>query len=67
MDGLDGLMGGVAVIVSAFFCVITFTQGSHFVYITSYTILAGTIGFLFFNFPPARIFMGSLRVRPGSL
>jgi len=60
MDGLDGLMGGVAVIVSAFFCVITFAEGSHFVYIASYTILAGTIGFLFFNFPPARIFMGDV-------
>ena len=60
MDGLDGLMGGVAVIVSAFFCVITFAEGSHFVYIASYTIFAGTIGFLFFNFPPARIFMGDV-------
>jgi len=60
MDGLDGLMGGVAVIVSAFFCVITFTQGSHFVYITSYTLLAGALGFMFFNFPPARIFMGDV-------
>ena len=35
MDGLDGLAGGVAVIVSAFFCFITLSQGSTFVYITS--------------------------------
>ena len=60
MDGLDGLAGGVAVIVSAFFCAITFTQGSNFVYITCYTLLAGTLGFLVFNFPPARIFMGDV-------
>jgi len=60
MDGLDGLMGGVGVIVSAFFCAITFFQGSTFVYITSYTLLAGTAGFLLYNFPPARIFMGDV-------
>jgi UDP-GlcNAc:undecaprenyl-phosphate GlcNAc-1-phosphate transferase len=30
MDGLDGLAGGVALIASLFFCVITFMQGSYF-------------------------------------
>ena len=60
MDGLDGLAGGVAVIVSAFFCMITLSQGSTFVYITSYTILAGTLGFLVYNWVPARIFMGDV-------
>lgn len=60
MDGLDGLIGGVAVIVSLFFMIITYSQGSHFVYITSYTILAGALGFLFLNMPPAKIFMGDV-------
>ncbi|OGA25689.1 MAG: UDP-phosphate alpha-N-acetylglucosaminyl 1-phosphate transferase [Betaproteobacteria bacterium RIFCSPLOWO2_02_FULL_67_26] len=60
MDGLDGLAGGVAVIVSAFFCAITFSQGSNFVYITCYALLAGALGFLVYNFPPARIFMGDV-------
>jgi UDP-GlcNAc:undecaprenyl-phosphate GlcNAc-1-phosphate transferase len=60
MDGLDGLIGGIAVIASAFFCYITFSQGSTFVYITSYTLLAGSLGFLIYNFPPARIFMGDV-------
>ena len=60
MDGLDGLAAGVAVIVSAFFCAITFTQGSVFVYITCYTLFAGTLGLLIYNFPPARIFMGDV-------
>jgi UDP-GlcNAc:undecaprenyl-phosphate GlcNAc-1-phosphate transferase len=58
MDGLDGLAGGVAVIVSLFFCYITYSQGSYFVYITSYTLLAGSLGFMVYNYPPARIFMG---------
>jgi len=60
MDGIDGLAGGVAVIVSTFFCLITFSQGSLFVYITCYTLIAGTLGFLVYNFPPARIFMGDV-------
>jgi UDP-GlcNAc:undecaprenyl-phosphate/decaprenyl-phosphate GlcNAc-1-phosphate transferase len=60
MDGLDGLVGGIAVIVSAFFCAITFSQGSIFVYITCYALLAGSLSFLIYNFPPARIFMGDV-------
>ena len=60
MDGLDGLAGGVAVIVSAFFCFITFSQGSTFVYITSYTVLSGALGFLIYYWAPALIFMGDV-------
>jgi UDP-GlcNAc:undecaprenyl-phosphate/decaprenyl-phosphate GlcNAc-1-phosphate transferase len=60
MDGVDGLAAGVAVLVSAFFCAITYTQGSTLVYITSYTLLAGSLGFLIYNVPPARIFMGDV-------
>lgn len=60
MDGLDGLVGGTAAIASLFFMIITYSQGSTFVYITSYTILAGSIGFLLLNFPPAKIFMGDV-------
>ncbi len=60
MDGLDGLIGGIAVIVSLFFMIITYSQGSLFVYITSYTILAGSLGFLYLNMPPAKIFMGDV-------
>lgn len=60
MDGLDGLAGGVAIIVSIFFGYITYSQGSHFVYITCYTLIAGTLGFMKYNFPIARIFMGDV-------
>jgi len=60
MDGLDGLAGGVAVIASAFFGFITLSQGSTFVYITCYALLAGSLGFLILNFPPAKIFMGDV-------
>lgn len=60
MDGIDGIAAGTAVIVSLFFMVICYYQGSSFVYITSYTILAGSLGFLLLNFPPAKIFMGDV-------
>ncbi|HZT62744.1 MAG TPA: glycosyltransferase family 4 protein [Burkholderiales bacterium] len=60
MDGLDGLAAGVAVIAAAFLCAIAFQQKSVFVYISSYVLLAGAAGFLLFNFPPAKIFMGDI-------
>ena len=50
MDGIDGIAAGTAVIVSLFFMAICYYQGSSFVYITSYTILAGALGFLLLNF-----------------
>lgn len=60
MDGLDGLAAGVSVIVGTFFGYITFTQGSFFVYIVCYTLITGSLGFLVYNFPPARVFMGDV-------
>ena len=60
MDGLDGLAGGVAAIAGLFFMIITFTEGSSFVYIISYSLLAGALGFLFLNFPPAKIILGDV-------
>jgi UDP-GlcNAc:undecaprenyl-phosphate/decaprenyl-phosphate GlcNAc-1-phosphate transferase len=60
MDGLDGFAGGVALIVSIFFCYISYTQGSIFIYIISYALIAGILGFLIFNIHPAKIFMGDV-------
>jgi len=60
MDGLDGFAGGVALIVSIFFCYISYTQGSIFVYIICYTLIAGILGFLVYNIHPAKIFMGDV-------
>ncbi len=60
MDGLDGLAGGTAVIVALFFAGLTSWQGGVFVSVTCYALVAGALGFLPFNFPPARIFMGDV-------
>lgn len=60
MDGLDGMAGGVAVIAGIFLCIVAFQESSWFVYLTSYVLIAGVMGFLIFNFPVARIFMGDV-------
>jgi UDP-GlcNAc:undecaprenyl-phosphate GlcNAc-1-phosphate transferase len=60
MDGLDGLAASTAVVAAVFFSFITFQQGSHFIYLASLTLAAATLGFLIFNFPPAKIFMGDV-------
>ncbi len=60
IDGLDGLAGGVALIASAFFSGIAALQGAWFAYFAALLLAAGLIGFLPFNLPPARIFMGDV-------
>ncbi len=60
MDGLNGMAGGNAVITSFFLGIVSFSQGSNFTYIVCYTIIAGTLGFLMFNFPKGKLFMGDV-------
>jgi UDP-GlcNAc:undecaprenyl-phosphate GlcNAc-1-phosphate transferase len=60
IDGLNGLAGGVALIASLFLCVIAEHLGGWFVYFAALLLAAGLIGFLPFNFPRARIFMGDV-------
>ena len=60
MDGLNGIAGGTAIIVGVFFSLISFQQGSNFAYLITYSLVAGSLGFLFFNFPKARLFMGDV-------
>ena len=56
-DGIDGLAGGVgfASAVSIFYISCSLVTESAFV---SASVIGGTLGFLFFNINPARIFMG---------
>ena len=60
MDGLDGMAGSSAVIASGFFSYIAYQQGSPFIYLAALTLCAATTGFLIFNWPPAKIFMGDV-------
>jgi len=60
IDGLNGLAAGVAMIAAGFLCVIGAGQGGWFVYFASLLLAAGLLGFLPFNYPRARIFMGDV-------
>jgi len=60
MDGLNGIAGGTAVIAALFLGIISYDQGSNFTYMVCYALLAGTAGFLVFNFPRGKLFMGDV-------
>jgi UDP-GlcNAc:undecaprenyl-phosphate/decaprenyl-phosphate GlcNAc-1-phosphate transferase len=59
LDGLDGLATGVAAIVSAVLAVHMVREGQYSVALLPLALLGATLGFLPFNFYPARVFMGS--------
>ena len=60
MDGLNGLASGVTLIACGFLAVIAIGHGGAFCYAASGLLGAGILGFLPFNFPRARIFMGDV-------
>ncbi len=69
-DGLDGLAAGSATLVFAAFVVIAFTQfrhpevydliaaGSIDLAVVAASLMGACVGFLWWNAPPARVFMG---------
>jgi len=59
LDGLDGLATGVAAIISAVLAVHMLREGQYSVALLPLALLGATLGFLPFNFYPARVFMGS--------
>ena len=58
IDGLDGLAGGIALIMTVTVAVIAFAGGKLGVTAASVALAGSLIGFLYFNFNPARIFLG---------
>jgi UDP-GlcNAc:undecaprenyl-phosphate/decaprenyl-phosphate GlcNAc-1-phosphate transferase len=58
IDGIDGLAGGVGVIVSSIFGIWFWGAGFLSMAILSFSLTAALIGFLTYNMHPARIFMG---------
>jgi len=59
LDGLDGLAAGVGAIVSAVLAIHMLREGQYSVALLPLALLGATLGFLPFNLPPARIFLGS--------
>ncbi|MBN9562804.1 MAG: undecaprenyl/decaprenyl-phosphate alpha-N-acetylglucosaminyl 1-phosphate transferase [Alphaproteobacteria bacterium] len=60
IDGLNGLAAGTALVASGFLAYIAIGQEGSFVYFAALLLAAGLVGFLPFNFPRARIFMGDV-------
>ncbi len=57
-DGLDGLASSVTLVVGVFFAVLAFTSEGIELAVLSAAIVGATLGFLMYNFYPARVFMG---------
>ncbi|HWI47721.1 MAG TPA: MraY family glycosyltransferase [Rummeliibacillus sp.] len=58
IDGLDGLASGVSTIALITLATMAFIMGNTFVLVMALIVAASTCGFLFYNFHPAKIFMG---------
>ena len=58
IDGLDGLAAGVVFFAGVTNFVVASMMGTTFVAVVMATLTGAVLGFLFFNFNPARIFMG---------
>ena len=56
-DGLDGLAGGVTLLVAAFFMIVAWAAGSTIAPVCG-AIVGGLMAFLIFNSYPAKVFMG---------
>lgn len=57
-DGIDGLASSVTLVVGAFFAVAAFTVSDRMLSLVAAAIIGATLGFLIYNFHPARVFMG---------
>lgn len=58
LDGMDGLAGGTSAIASLVFGMISLASGDPASAIWGFCLFAALVGFLVFNLPRARIFMG---------
>ncbi len=58
IDGLDGLAGGVSAIAAATMGMVALLQGQVEVSLAAFVLVAAILGFLPYNFHPAKTFMG---------
>jgi UDP-N-acetylmuramyl pentapeptide phosphotransferase/UDP-N-acetylglucosamine-1-phosphate transferase len=60
MDGIDGIAGGQAVVAGLGWTVLGWLSGQSVIVVFGLLLAASSLGFLFHNWPPARIFMGDV-------
>ncbi|NDJ36740.1 MAG: undecaprenyl/decaprenyl-phosphate alpha-N-acetylglucosaminyl 1-phosphate transferase [Chloroflexi bacterium] len=58
MDNMDGLAAGLAAAAAFFFFILGVIEGLGLVTMLSAAMLGATVGFLYYNFNPATLFMG---------
>jgi UDP-GlcNAc:undecaprenyl-phosphate GlcNAc-1-phosphate transferase len=58
LDNMDGLAGGISLITAGILAYFFWEGGNTSLLWVSLALVGATLGFLVFNFPPARIFMG---------
>jgi len=58
LDNMDGLSAGIATIIASALLVAAVVSGQFFVSAMALVVIGALLGFLVFNFPPAKIFMG---------
>ena len=57
-DGVDGLAASITCVIGAFFGVWAFSAFSDQLSVASAVLIGSSLGFLVYNFNPARVFMG---------
>ena len=57
-DGIDGMAGGIVAISLVGFSILSVVLNNGLAFTISLASMAAILGFLIFNFPPAKIFMG---------
>ncbi|MEE2681674.1 MAG: hypothetical protein VX641_04805 [Planctomycetota bacterium] len=58
LDNMDGLAAGVATIAATVLMIATTLNNQWFISLSLALLIGALLGFLIFNFPPARVFMG---------
>lgn len=58
IDGLDGLAGGIGLMLMTLLAYLAYESGVAISLILSLGMIGAILGFLFFNFPPAKVYMG---------
>jgi UDP-GlcNAc:undecaprenyl-phosphate GlcNAc-1-phosphate transferase len=58
LDNMDGLSSGIAAVAAGFFFLLAVFNGQFLVATLAAALLGACLGFLYYNFNPAKIFMG---------
>ena len=58
IDGLDGLAGGIGLMLMCLLAYLAYQVGAAFAWIIALGMCGAILGFLFHNFPPAKVYMG---------